>query len=635
MSDSSEFEDTLKAALAASYDVERELTGGGMSRVFLATERALNRKVVIKVLPPELAAGVNRERFRREIQLAAQLQHPHIVPLYSAGEYGELLYYTMPFIEGESLKHAVQAGTRFSTREVARILHDVVDALAYAHARGVIHRDIKPGNVLRSGSHAVVTDFGVAKAISASLPSVGTTASGMAIGTPSYMAPEQLAGDPLADHRVDLYAVGLLAYELLTGVAPFTGASPQAVMAAQLTKDPEPLSRRRPDVPPAMAALINHCLQKAPEDRPQSAALLAAELDQIALPSGDYPPERPRTRSRGLALAGVLAVAAAAVFAVTRRADAPVTAPKPDTVPARVTTVSNAAPSLLITREDSLAIAAAVAKRMTPKPAATQPAAAPVSATDMAKMVDSLVKESERRLIDSLTANARQATGPDPMRALRSNFIPAESLRVFSQKAASAMRTTDSLTRLSVGRGRGGSDRFRFPGMPPERRRVVITELPDRQHGELGPSVHLVADTLARLIARTRAFTVVPSDSVRPLLAKSRIAQDIGDALHAELFASVGVRTVGKDSLAFVVIVRDLGAANKTPQTVTMPAVAAAQPLAGIDRLLAPAFGTLLELSRSPRADAAAKSTPSPAPPAAPASPATPVTIAAPTVKKP
>src|ERR1019366_2041588 len=288
------FDAALRDAFEPAYILERELTGGGMSRVFLATERALNRKGVIKVLPPELAAGVNRERFRREIQLAAQLQHPHIVPLYSAGEHGDLLYYTMPFIEGESLKHAIQEhGTTkktFTLREIVRILHDVSDALAYAHARGVIHRDIKPGNVLRSGSHAVVTDFGVAKAISAALPAVGMTTSGMAIGTPAYMAPEQLAGDPAADHRVDIYAVGLLAYELLTGEAPFNEQSPQATLAAQLTRDPAPVSRTRPDVPPALAALVMKCLAKMPEQRPQTAHELVVELDAMATGSGDFAP---------------------------------------------------------------------------------------------------------------------------------------------------------------------------------------------------------------------------------------------------------------------------------------------------------------------------------------------------------
>jgi eukaryotic-like serine/threonine-protein kinase len=260
MADPKDFDSDLRAALDPAYDLDKELSGGGMSRVFLATERSLARKVVIKVLPPELAAGVNRERFRREVQLAAQLQNPHIVPLFAAGVQGDLLYYTMPYIEGESLKHALHSGARLSIREVVRTLHDVVDALAYAHARGVVHRDIKPGNVLRSGNHAMVTDFGVAKAISGAFPAAGVTTSGTAIGTPAYMAPEQLAGDPAADHRVDIYAVGLLGYELLTGEAPFSAPSPAETMAAQLTRTPEPIAKRRPDVPPALASLLMRCL---------------------------------------------------------------------------------------------------------------------------------------------------------------------------------------------------------------------------------------------------------------------------------------------------------------------------------------------------------------------------------------
>ena len=281
----SNFEDQLRTALSPAYDIERELTGAGMSRVFVATDKALGRKVVVKVLPPELTAGVNRERFRREIQVAAQLQHPHIVTLLSAGEDGELLYYTMPYIEGESLRHALEKGP-LAVREVVRILHDVVDALAYAHARGVIHRDIKPGNILRQGSHALVTDFGVAKALNAATIS-GITSAGMAIGTPSYMAPEQLAGDPTADHRIDIYAVGLLAYELLTGESPFTGPSPAATMAAQLTRVPEPLYQCCPDVPPPLSAIIMQCLAKEPSQRPPTAEALMTALDSITTSSGD------------------------------------------------------------------------------------------------------------------------------------------------------------------------------------------------------------------------------------------------------------------------------------------------------------------------------------------------------------
>ena len=338
--------DALRAALGPAYEIEAELTGGGMSRVFVATERALNRKVVVKVLPPDVAAGVNRERFRREIQLAAQLQHPHIVPLLSAGDTEGVLYYTMPFIEGESLKHALAHSTRFSPREVIGILLDVVDALAYAHSRGVIHRDIKPANVLRSGSHAVVADFGVAKALSAALPAVGMTTSGMAIGTPQYMAPEQLAGDPAADHRMDLYAIGLLGYELLTGAPTFAEQSPQATLAAQLTRNPAPIELKRPDVPDALATLLMRCLAKEPGARPATAQVVRQELEEIVMPSGDYTPSRllPRQKKANRAVpigATVALLAVAAVFLTkqvsTREApatvDSPVTSVAPPPLP--------------------------------------------------------------------------------------------------------------------------------------------------------------------------------------------------------------------------------------------------------------------------------------------------------------
>src|SRR3970282_2243768 len=196
--------DQLQATLGAAYTLEREL-GGGMARVFVARETALDRKVVMKVLPPELAASVSTERFRREIMLAARLQHAHIVPLLAAGESGALPYFTMPFVEGESLRVRLARHGELPVAEAVRILREIASALAYAHEHGVVHRDIKPDNVLVSGGVAVVLDFGVAKAVAASTSpeDAGVTSAGMAVGTPAYMAPEQAAGDPNVDQRAD------------------------------------------------------------------------------------------------------------------------------------------------------------------------------------------------------------------------------------------------------------------------------------------------------------------------------------------------------------------------------------------------------------------------------------------------
>ncbi|HEY9479220.1 MAG TPA: protein kinase [Gemmatimonadaceae bacterium] len=293
-------QDQLQSALSGTYSLERELGGGGMSRVFLAHEVALGRRVVVKVLPPEMAASVNIERFRREIQLAASLQHPHIVPLHAAGQAGDLLYYTMPFVEGESLRAKLAREGELPIATAVRILKDVVDALAYAHAHGVVHRDIKPDNILISGHHAVVTDFGVAKAVSAASSSDSSVTSlGVALGTPAYMAPEQAVADPDVDQRADLYAAGVVAYEMLCGSPPFSGMPPQQVLAAHVTQQPEPITARRAMVPPALGALIMRCLAKKPADRVQSADDLLARLEAMTTPSAGTTPSgaRPATSS--------------------------------------------------------------------------------------------------------------------------------------------------------------------------------------------------------------------------------------------------------------------------------------------------------------------------------------------------
>ncbi len=288
-------QDTLQRTLGSAYVLDRELGGGGMSRVFIARETALDRTVVIKVLPPDLAAGVNVDRFRREIVLAARLQHPHIVPLLTAGVTDGLPYFTMPFIEGESLRVTIERSGELPIQTAIRYLREVASALAYAHANGVVHRDIKPDNILISGGAAMVTDFGVAKALSAAVMPNATgqlTGLGIALGTPAYMAPEQAAADPTADARADIYSFGAMAYEMLTGQPPFAGRPAQALMAAHAVEQPEAVDRRRPAVPVALATLVMRCLEKRPADRPQSASGIVQALDTMPVtpvPSSAYP----------------------------------------------------------------------------------------------------------------------------------------------------------------------------------------------------------------------------------------------------------------------------------------------------------------------------------------------------------
>ena len=274
----------LQESVGATYTIERELGGGGMSRVFVADERRLNRKVVIKVLHPELAAGVSAKRFEREIQLAASLQQANIVPILAAGDMRGLPFYTMPFVEGESLRAYLRREPRLPVSTAANILRDVAKALSYAHERGVVHRDIKPDNVLLSGGTAVVTDFGIAKALSAARGDsdrADLTQFGTSMGTPAYMSPEQAAGDPDADHRTDVYAFGCMAFEMLSGNTPFHDLPPARLLAAHISEAPPPLDSQRPDAPPEFERLIMRCLEKNPDDRPQSAVELVRALDSI------------------------------------------------------------------------------------------------------------------------------------------------------------------------------------------------------------------------------------------------------------------------------------------------------------------------------------------------------------------
>ena len=329
----------LQTQLGPEYLVGRELGGGGMSRVFVARDIALDRDVVIKVLPQDLAAGVSVERFRREIMLAAALNHPNIVPVLRAGEIAGLPYFLMPFIRGESLRARLGRGP-LSVREATSILKDVARALAYAHERGIVHRDIKPDNILLSGDAATVTDFGVAKAITASRKPgaperpATVTGEGITLGTPAYMAPEQAVADPDLTGAADIYSLGVVGYEMLVGAPPFDGRSAAAVLAAHVRETPPQIASRRYDVPRPLVALVMQCLEKDPAQRPRSGSWLARELEGAGI-SGGQPAvaergSRRRRRQRqaiaGLAVVVLLAALMTWWLRRAREASTPATA---------------------------------------------------------------------------------------------------------------------------------------------------------------------------------------------------------------------------------------------------------------------------------------------------------------------
>jgi Tol biopolymer transport system component len=309
--------DRLRKALADRYSIEREIGSGGMATVYLAEDLKHHRQVAIKVLRPDLAATLGPERFLREIEVAARLQHPHILPLHDSGEADGFLYYVMPFVEGQSLRDKLEKEGELPIGEAVRIIRDVVDALTEAHANGVVHRDIKPENILLRGRHALVTDFGVAKAVSEATGREKLTTAGVALGTPAYMAPEQASADPHLDHRVDIYAVGAVAYELLTGRPVFMGTTPQMILSAHVTEAPQPVTKHRDTVPPALEQLVLRCLEKKPADRFQSAEDLLPQLEALATPSGGMTPTDTRpvagADARRRWLPGALAAAATLV----------------------------------------------------------------------------------------------------------------------------------------------------------------------------------------------------------------------------------------------------------------------------------------------------------------------------------
>ncbi len=273
----------LQKSLGADKRVSRELGGGGMARVFVADDADGDGRIVVKVLSPDLAIGVDGERFKREIRLASSLHHPRIVPVIEAANAGAVLYYTMPFIDGDTLRALLKAEQRLSVDSAVAIVRDVAEALAYAHGKNVVHRDIKPENVLieRATKRAFVTDFGIARAIQKSADISTVTSTGHTLGTPTYMSPEQAAADANLDGASDVYSLGCVLFELLAGSPPFSGPNERTVIARHMTEPPPHIREIRPEVPPELERTIIRMLAKAPKTRLSASQLIRALNGEI------------------------------------------------------------------------------------------------------------------------------------------------------------------------------------------------------------------------------------------------------------------------------------------------------------------------------------------------------------------
>ncbi len=269
----------VRKALADRYVIERVLGEGGMATVYLAQDLKHKRKVAVKVMRPELAATLGAERFLREVEIAGQLNHPHILPLFDSGAVGGVLYYVMPYVDGETLRDRLARSGPMDPDDALRLAGEVTEALAYAHRRGIIHRDIKPANIMLGEGHALVADFGIARALGDEGGEV-LTRTGFAVGTPQYMSPEQAMGDKAVDHRSDIYATGAVLYEMLSGSAPYTGKSAQAILTKSLTERPAPLATTRPGLSPGVGTVIDRALARMPEERFQGAEEFKSAIDR-------------------------------------------------------------------------------------------------------------------------------------------------------------------------------------------------------------------------------------------------------------------------------------------------------------------------------------------------------------------
>jgi tetratricopeptide (TPR) repeat protein len=512
--------DQLQDALGSSYTITRELGGGGMSRVFVAREEALRRNVVVKVLPPDLLAGVNAERFDREIELAAGLQHPHIVPVLTAGSMNGVPYYTMPFVDGESLRGRLSAGGALSMTEVIGILRDVAKALAYAHERGIVHRDIKPDNVLLSGGSAVVTDFGIAKALSAArtvAPGGTLTQIGMSIGTPAYMSPEQAAADPATDHRADIYSFGCLAYELIAGRPPFVAKSPQKLLAAQMGETPQQVSELRPDVPATLAQLVMKCLAKDADVRPQRASDIVRVLETVTSSAGHDAMPLILMSGRGMFRRALLAYALAFVVVAVVAKAAIVAVGLPDWVfPGALIVMALGLPVILFT---------AYVHRTTRRVLGTTPTYTPGGTPSLGQgtMAQLAIKASPH------VSWRRAAIGG----------IAAVSVFVLLVGAYMVLR--------AMGIGPAGS--LLAAGSLAEDSKLLVADLRSpAADSTLGP---VVTDAFRTALGQSRSVTVVQASTVRDALRRMERPADshIDFALAREIATREGIKAVMDGSL--------------------------------------------------------------------------------------
>ena len=329
--------DAIPEILGGRYRIEREVGRGGMARVYLARDLKHSRSVAVKVIRHDLAASLGSDRFLREIEIAARLRHPNIVPLYDSGDADGMLYFVMPYEEGPSLRTRLERDGALSVTQCVNVLRDVARALAYAHQHGVVHRDVKPDNVMMSGDAAVVTDFGIAKAVHAAqsdAPTGTLTQPGAGLGTPAYMAPEQAVGDPATDHRADIYSFGCLAYELFAGHPPFHDLPTHEIIAAHVGTKPVPLTSASAAVPESIAGLVARCLEKSPGARPQSAQELLAELDSAQTGPNELVRRRRQTPQAMLVTSIIVAVVliGGAGYVISRGRAAAAKAPREVTV---------------------------------------------------------------------------------------------------------------------------------------------------------------------------------------------------------------------------------------------------------------------------------------------------------------